>query len=203
MKNKKKIKDQKITKEYLKKLKKSPEPKEYKRFNKKQPVTNRIKDWFKIKFKSDTVVGVNMELNNGDFKTMIVCDNHGTFKYNGGLYVFDDSLKYYNMSMKLYCYDFHEGFTLPLKRKIPLNDLRESCESIPEIEIEYVLNPKVAHRFAQTKVIEGVMAGSQLPEMLKKIFMVGIIGMLFSVGMVVLFVFKTGMLESVTGTLGL
>ena len=167
------------------------------KFDKKKPFQEKIKNRLKRKFKADCVVGINMELNNGDHKTMIVTEKDGCFIWKKCLYIFDDDAKYYNMDMKLYCFDFHQSFAIPFKRKFPLNDVKTLMKEVEDIQVEYMLNPKVAHEFSQSRIAEGIMQGANLPAEFKKIVLLLVVGIIGSWGMLLLFVFKSGMLQSI------
>jgi hypothetical protein len=151
----------------------------------------------KIKFmnKNRTII-INMELINGMHKTFQVYTNAEGFLFNGGRYVFDESLAYYNIDFRCYCFDFHERFCLPIKKKLPYNDIQEIIDNIG-CEIEYATNPITLERFMVSKVAEGVMKGQAFDEFIRRVQMVLIIILVVVMILLILFVWKTGMLENV------
>lgn len=160
-----------------------------------------IKTWLNIlkdKIFSYKTVLINMELINGmhrQFLVMLKPDN--SFKYRGRMYVVDDDCKYFVIDSKLWCYDFHENFTLPIKRKLPMTTVRKSIEASGVTEIEYMTNPATLERFSISKIAEGIMKGQQIDEFFKKIQMFMIITMVACLIHLILFMFKTGMLQSI------
>lgn len=153
------------------------------------------------KFKSnvflDRTIIVNMELNNGFRKMFMVVEKNQGFRYKGGSYVFDNESKYYLVDAKMWCYDFHESFTMPIKRHIPVAEIRKLIENTNITEVENSTNPATLDRFLKAKIAEGIMKGQQLDIVLKQLKLIGIITMVTTVLLTILFVFKTGMLESV------
>jgi hypothetical protein len=64
-------------------------------------------------------------------------------------------------------------------------------------EVEYAANPSVLERFMTAKVAEGIMRGQMIDEFLKQNRLIWIITMVAAVLMLLLFIFKTGMLKEV------
>jgi hypothetical protein len=163
------------------------------KFNLKYWISHYKDKWFPQK-----TVLINMELANGmhkQFITLIKKDN--TFKYRGKLYLVDNESKYYVIDSKIWAYDFHEDFTLPIKRKIPLIKIKKSIEHSGISEVEYMMNPSTLERFTISKIAEGIMRGQQIDEFFKRIQLLMIITMVAAVIHLVLFMFKSGMLQQI------
>ncbi len=157
----------------------------------------RWKNTFKDKFFPDKAIMINMELLNGFHKLFLVIERDGGFRYRSKRYLFDNESKYYIIDAKLWCYDFHEDLTIPVKRKIPITDIKKAIEFSSLTEVENAVNPATIERFLKAKIAEGIMKGQQMDIVFKQLKMIGIITMLSSVIMLILFLFKTGMLQQI------
>ena len=140
---------------------------------------------------------INMELINGMHDTFYVFPKGESFKYKEGTYVIDDESKYYSVNSSCYCLDYHQSFNLPFKRKFPLNQVRKTIESIDDNEIETAINPSSLRQFIHQKVVEGLMKGQRLSEDLKQIKMIAGIAAFAAVIHLIIFVVKSGMLNSI------
>ncbi len=140
---------------------------------------------------------VSMELLNGFHRLFIVKENDEGFQYRNKKYLFDNEAKYYIIDSKLWCYDYHENFTLPIKRKIPLTHIKKSLEHSNISEVEYATNPSTLERFTISKIAEGIMKGQAIDEFMKQIRLLLIIAMVTAVIHLALFMFKSGMLQSI------
>lgn len=159
--------------------------------------TKRWKNTLKEKFFPSRVVLINMELLNGFHKLFLVVEKDNGFRYRKKRYIFDVSSKYYIIDAKLWCYDFHEDFTIPIKRKIPITEIKKGVELSKLTEVENAVNPATIERFLKAKIAEGIMKGQQLDLVFKQLKLIGIISMLSSVILLILFLFKTGMLQAI------
>lgn len=159
--------------------------------------TRYWKDWFLDKYLPDKVVMINMELLNGFHKQFLVRERDGAFYYKKKVYVLDNEKKYYVIDSKLYAYDYHEEFTNPIQRKLPIADIKETLESSGISEIEYATSPKTLERFIISKVAEGIMRGQALDEALKQLRLLVIITTVTSVGHFMYILFKTGAFQAV------
>ncbi|HUV85306.1 MAG TPA: hypothetical protein VMV86_06310 [Methanosarcinales archaeon] len=165
----------------------------------------KVKDgnWFKRRYKKwklgqmHRAVLVNMELRNGNWVTFVVLDKDGGFKYDGSYYRFDNEMKYYNISSRMWIYDYHQDFSIPLQRKIPISDIQKTVESSGITEVEYATNPATLERFTVAKIAEGIMRGQAIDDFLKQIRLLIIIGTVAAVIHLFLFMQKTGMLSSI------
>lgn len=146
---------------------------------------------------ANRTVLVNMELSNGFRKIFIVAEHEGGFRYRKKRYIFDNESKYYVMDAKLYCYDFHEDFTIPIKRIIPVGDIKKAIENSNLTEVENATNPATLDRFLKAKIAEGIMKGQQLDLVFKQLKLIGIVTMVTTIIYLLLFLFKTGMLQSI------
>jgi len=159
-----------------------------------------LKFWkyhFWHKSSQDKIMLINMELRNGQHDTFIIKATNQGFKYKKGYYIFDDELKYYNVGEQLWTLDYHQDCTLPVKRDIPINQIKKALEASNLSEVEYSTNPSVLERFIISKIAEGIMKGQQIDEFLKNLKTWIIIIALSTIIHLILFVFKTGMLKGI------
>lgn len=145
---------------------------------------------------------INMELENGMHRIFVVSSEDNGFKFREGKYLLDDESKYYNVENNIWCYDFHERFSIPIKRTLPIAELTKSVEEMDDMEMEYAINPLTIKRFAVSKIAEGIMKGQALDKALQFLTYVCVIGTLATVFLLLLFMFKTGMFQSVAGAVG-
>lgn len=155
------------------------------------------KEWFLDKYFTGKIVLINMELTNGFHRTFTVIEKEEGFVFKGKKYLFDDENKYYNIDAKLYQFDYHEGITLPIKRKIPVTEIKKTMESTEGIDIEYAINPSTLQRFMTAKIAEGVMKGTQLDEFLRKLQMYIIVIMVAVLVHFALFLYASGILRQI------
>lgn len=147
--------------------------------------------------KKSTSVFINMELTNGMFKHFVTNENNATFKFAKKLYHLDAELKYYSIDFKMWCYDFHEEYSLPIQRKLKINTIKKAIETSQITDVEYLTNPSLLEKFSVSKIAEGIMQGQQMAKVFQMIMVISLIAAAASVGMLVLFIIKSGMLESV------
>jgi len=170
----------------------------------KHTIRNRSKlSWkfwkyhFWWKNSQDKIMLINMELRNGQHDTFIIKAKQQGFKYKGGYYVFDDELKYYNVGEQMWVLDYHQDCTIPIRRDIPVNEIKKALEASNLSEVEYSTNPTVLERFIISKISEGIMKGQQIDEFLKNLKTWLILAVVTSIIHLLLFVLKTGMLKSI------
>jgi len=132
------------------------------------------KNWWNNKFNSSRCFVINMLLLNGMRRTYLIKANGDKFKIDDKEYVIDESLKYYDVSIALYCLDYHENFSLPYKNTIKLNDIMDGLESSGISDVETAINPSTLRRFITSQVIEKVLKGAEMDDVFKfiKIFLI-------------------------------
>lgn len=151
---------------------------EIKKSDEVNPVTmhdgrfKRTWKWFMKRVRRPVpVIAVNMELRDGMHTTFTIPLTEVRFEWSGGSYVVDDSLKYYHRGMRLYCLDYHQDFTIPIKRKYPINTIQKTVEMVGSIKVEHATNPMILERFIISKIAEGIMKGQAIDEYLKSLKM--------------------------------
>ena len=143
---------------------------------------------------------INMELRNGMHKTFMITCTQDKFHFMGGRYIIDDEMKYYNITASCYALDYHQDFCMPVRRKIEPNKLKTAMKDTQpdEMKIDSATNPSTLDRFIESEMAKKVMEGQELAAMLKKLFAVGIISMIAIIVHLLMFMKKTGMLDSVS-----
>lgn len=160
--------------------------------------------WIKRKITKQAMV--HMELANGLYRTFIVAIEQGKFNIGDNLYIIDDQSKHYNVDMKMYEYFYHESFTLPIKMKFPLTDIKKALEQQEKSEPQNVIyssNPKTLKEFIISRIAEGVMAGASEDANWKQVKMMLGITMVATVIHLIYILFKTGFFDSASGALGI
>ena len=140
---------------------------------------------------------INMELRNGMHRTFMIKTSQNSFKFMKGLYLIDTNLKYYKIDSKIWCLDYHQDLTIPVQRKIPIGDIKKAIENSGICEVESATNPALLQSFVKAEVSEGVMKGAPIDEAIKKLTLLLAITAIASIAHLLIFMFKTGMLNSV------
>lgn len=155
------------------------------------------KTWFADKYFASRTVMVNMELLNGMHDTFLVIEKEEGFHYKKKKFIFDNDAKYYNINARQWCYDYHEQFALPIKRKIPVSSIKSTLEASNISEVEYATNPSTLERFIVAKIAEGIMRGQELDEMLRRMMILLIIATIVGIGHFLLFAQKSGIFAQI------
>lgn len=146
----------------------------------------------------------NIELNNGFRMSFIVSEDNDGFIWDNKKFIFDNVSKNYNISHQLFEYDYHESFSLPIKRVInktdvkteeivlpikkgiPVEDIRFALENSGISQVEYASNPSALHKFVNSNVIKMILAGVELDAVFKFLKLITIL--IFIVCVIILFV---------------
>lgn len=147
--------------------------------------------------KRPDVMCINMELRNGTHYTFLINAKSDKFIFMKGTYILDNNIKYYHQGLKMYMLDYHQDFSLPVQRKIDVDNIKKMISSSGLLSIPQATNPFLISQFIESKVTEGLMKSSAIDDFLKQIKLFIIITMLASVIMLILFVVKTGMLQAI------
>jgi hypothetical protein len=116
---------------------------------------------------------INMELSNGEHDHFFVNADNEHFiltnsKKTQTAYVIDHKLKYYDVTAKAYCLDYHENFALPFKRRLPIDKFRTMLEAETS-DIAYATNPVNLRRFMQSDIITKILRGDDIEEVIRKL----------------------------------
>ena len=157
-------------------------------------VKGKWKRW-RLKLQPEKSYLINMELRNGNYSTFVVYTAKNTFTYMKGEYIIDDEMKYYDVSSGLYCLDYHQDLSLPIKRKIPFNDIRKVITATGLTEVETAINPISLKHFQESNLIQGVMKGQELDEAIKQLKLLAIISAVASAGIAIYLIVKSGAIQ--------
>jgi len=162
-------------------------------------ISKSIKNILKQKFLTKKCFVINIELLNGKHRTMLLTTKEGTFKYDGGTYIIDTNLAYDNIDSKFLWLDYFQGFSMPIKRNFAQLslELQEGIEQSGLYDIEGCTNPMTLRRCLEAKISEGIAKSTGIPEFLKRLNFFVIISMIAVIILLILFVLKTGMLQSI------
>lgn len=151
--------------------------------------------WFRNKYRRSSMVLVTFELKNGDHRQFTVTESEGGFKYRGKQYIFDEEVKYYNMDADLWCYDFHENISLPIRRIFPVSDLIEGINQSEDRDIVFMTNPSLLKDFTYSHIGSDLLKTEASIDWLKRLFWLSIIIMALVIGMILLYMYREGMLS--------
>ena len=115
---------------------------------------------------NDTII-INMTMNNGDRRTFIQDLKGESFEYQGGTYVFDNELKYYNSSLKSYCLDYHQSLSFPYRQNIDVSKIKEGVEALGEDTMINSINPNILNSAMNSKIVSDIVSGASFEEALK------------------------------------
>jgi len=153
-------------------------------------------------FDPTQMILINMELSAGDHAWFYIDVNNKRFHYKGGVYVIDTEMKYYVLQTKCYCLDYHQDFVLPIKRHFDVAAITKTMDATQSVSLDKIpqaTNPYTLKKFIDSEVIEKVLAGQQLSDTLRSLKLLAAISAIASVLMLIVYMFKSGMLSSVTG----
>ena len=163
-----------------------------------------INRWIRIlrsKTQKTTTLYVNMELRNGMHTQFVAYISHPYFIYKKGLYIVDDELKYWNETVKMFALDYHQDLSLPVRKKINVNEIKHTVESVGGFEVETALNPHSLKQWLESDVVQKIIKGQELDQFMRRLMLISIIAALSSIAMLLLFMWKSGMFEQIQGSL--
>ena len=155
--------------------------------------TKRIMNKLKESFNPTTTLLINMELLNGNhiqFTTQIKGDS---FFYNSGRYIIDNDLKYYNMSASLWCLDYHEQISFPIKREIPVKKIKDSLKNA-NADVVISLNPRSLQEYIKSEFVQKVMQGESLSKLMNFLKIMSILSVLGIGAILVIILQQSGVL---------
>lgn len=157
--------------------------------------TTKIKD----KFWPERAILINMELDTGFHITFILHTIEKIFTYTKRTYYIDETLKYWHINAKMYCLDYHQSFSMPIKRVIDHTKIRQAIEASGMCEVESAVNPSNLESFIKSKVIEQLLKSQEITDFFKTIkFMIIIMLLLHAVNFI-LQLKNSGAMDSLKG----
>lgn len=165
---------------------------------KKIKLIDTKKRWESIKawFYPSKIFLIHMELSNGFHVQFVTPVSKGSFKYQGAEYIIDDSFKYYDMAAKLWCLDYHQELSIPIKRQISIKNIKKAIEIKGITDVDTAINPITLRQFIESEVIQKVMAGAEMDKALKTMRIMIIITLISSLISTLILIKTTGMLDN-------
>ena len=100
------------------------------------------------------------------------------------------------MNLQVWCLDYHENISLPIKRDINATRIKRNIMERGVVETEQAINPKTLQQFIESQVIEKVMKGQELDAVLRFLKIMIILAVVIGVIHFGLFLQASGILEN-------
>jgi hypothetical protein len=138
-------------------------------------------------------------LKNGHHTTCLLPIVNDQVTFQGQAYVVDDSLKYYHLGYQEWCLDYHEGFTLPIKRKFPLNEINQAMQTANIGNISYATNPSTLKTFQVNEVVKSAIQAAGITDFFKQVRLLVIIAAIAATIHLLLWANSQGYFSGITG----
>jgi hypothetical protein len=165
--------------------------------NKNASRWTKIKNWWKLR-KISRAILINMEMKNGNHRSFVAHTSSSGFEYNKRRYLFDNESSYYNVDFGLWCFDYHEDMTIPVKRTIPVLEIKDSVTANNK-QIEHAINPATIEEFIVSEVAKGIMQGQAIGEFLRQARMLWIISLIVGVIDLLVLLWHSGVFDKIKG----
>jgi len=159
-------------------------------------IKGRIRS-LKDKFFPERSYLINMELRNGNFSCFLIIPQKDSFKYMKGEYIIDSSMKYFNVSSQIWCLDYHQDISIPIKRRVNIAALKKNIKVPGVIDVDTAINPVSLRDFIESEVIQKVMKGEELDNFFRFMKMATIILLIICGLTFILMLKSSGILQSV------
>jgi len=169
-------------------------PSEAKAHNPKGGTVVKVKN----KYFPERTFLINMQLRNGDHTQFVLNTKENFFDYLGGQYILDETLKYYVISARKYCFDFHQDFCLPVRRHIDVKQLNETMEVSGMNDCGASSNPSTLSQSVKANIAEGIMKAQEIDEFFKSIKFIVIVTCIASVLTFLLLLQTSGALKGLS-----
>lgn len=122
----------------------------------------------------DKNIIINMELDNGENISFLIDIYNTSFKFKERLYIVDLSMQYYSLSAKLYCLDYHQSFSLPIRRKIDVSKIKDAIDE-KNLECRNATNPSNLRKWMESSSISKIFYGADLQNKIEFLTILGYI----------------------------
>ena len=156
---------------------------------------NQIKDAY---FPGQTML-ICMELRNGMHTQYMIMLKGNSFMYKDGEYVIDQTLKYYNIAAKMWCLDYHQDIPVPIKRIVPVQDIKNSIELEGITDIDTALNPQTLRQFIIGEFVQKIMKGEEMDKVFKMLKTLGIVTVFLQIATFLIIFQSSGGLSGLMG----
>lgn len=173
----------------------------------------------------EKVVLIKMEMGNGMFREFLINESDGCFFYKKNMYVIDVSLRYFLIDRNIWCYDYHEFLSLPLRKTFQISDKLESIlnpiidddkkkplnphtnideiktliENSELVDVEASINPTTLKRFTDSEVIKQVLQGAMLSKIFKIMFVLIVVIAIFMLILLIIQLYTSGIIQDAIG----
>lgn len=146
----------------------------------------------KIKLNRDSFVLVRIKsLSKGVREFFVPLDAEG-FVINKGRYIFDDTLKYWNATVQMWCFDYQEFINIPtqtwsvlpyeiqksidqynkhlktgVQADVDIEKIKEVVEETDSIDVENAVNPHVLQKYLKSNFVQSLVEGASLGKMFR------------------------------------
>jgi hypothetical protein len=134
-------------------------------YKKKKGMFSNFMQWLKLRRNFKDAILVNMELSNGHHTHFIAYVTNNSFEWEKKTYIIDDTLKYYDLSSKMWCLDYHEDLTIPVKRKIDVNQIKKIVSVTGITDVDTAINPSSLKLFMESDIIQKILKGEDIEKM--------------------------------------
>lgn len=154
---------------------------------------------YNMKYNAHKRYLVEMRLRNGDETTFYAFPREGVFIWNKGGYIVDDSLSRFNMAANVYKLCYHEDLCLPVRMDYDVTVMKNMVSAPNISDMKAALNPAVLMQSQSSKVVQNMMSGAGIPEMMRRIMIITVVILVILGGFVLLWAYKSGIFQQVQG----
>jgi len=156
----------------------------------------KIKSWIDLKTRPQKCFLIEMTHFSGDVAHYITPESTKKFKIGINTYVIDTTCIQHNITSKLPMLRFHEGFALPFKVIVDIEQMHDKASNeAPKTQMSYY--PDVLTGVIKSEYVKGVIAGGEVAPMLKKIFIVSLISCIGMAGCLIILLTGSDLLKDV------
>jgi hypothetical protein len=148
------------------------------------------------KVKPEKSLLIRMELMTGNHVEFMISLFEDRFVYQGRTYIIDETCKYYVASSKCYALDYHQDYSLPVKRHINANKIKDMIRKGGLVEVEEATNPKLLSTFQKSTVMEMMMKAQSQEDFYKQMKLIGILITFIVAAHFLLYLNETGALSN-------
>lgn len=154
----------------------------------------------KARKKKAIAVIARMELYNGKHIELLADEEAGGFTYRSGKYLFDVDVRYEILTSRMFGYDFHEGLCLPVKRNIPVEEIKKRADNMADTltyKVRTALDPVVLLHLIKAEISKGLIAGTTLGKALRIILIIVIMIAAISLGSLLTSLYSAGAFDKI------
>jgi len=165
-----------------------------------------FRDWINNrKRKKDNLVMVKMQMADHRHKEYLVSGEVDKFLIKGSdgkkkMFAFDPEAAYPLQTSNIMAYDFHESISIPIKREIPENLIKEAMETGELTEVSTALNPNVLERLINSEIAQSVLQAASIGKALRILMILFVIALIVVTIDMFVDMWHSGALDSITAS---